>query len=94
MGFRAVLTPKSLKRYLCSLVEHLKLNIECKPAEMSRGTLIWVISEDDIGISKCYLQLAFIDTEDIAKAWALELLEEARHTRQDLLEQVHRRTQH
>jgi len=94
MGFQVVLTPKSLKRYLCSLIEHFKLDIECKPAEMSGRSLIGVISEDEIGISECDLELAFIDTEDIAKAWALELLKEAGHARQDLLEQVQRRTQH
>lgn len=74
MGSQVVLTPKSLKKYLCSLIEHFELDIECEPAEMSRGALVGMISEDEIGISQCDLEFAFIDTEDIAKAGALELL--------------------
>jgi len=94
MVFQAVPTPKSLKMYLSSLVEHFELDIKRESAEMGRSALVWVISENDIGIGECYLQLTFIDTEDIAEAWALELLEEASHARQDLLEEVQRRTQH
>lgn len=94
MEFQVVPTPKSLKGYLRSLIQHFKLDIEGEPAEMSGGTLIGMISEDEIGISECDLQLAFIDTEDIAKAGTLKLLKEAAHARQDLLEQVQRRTQH
>lgn len=94
MVFQAVPTPKSLKMYLSSLVEHFELDVKGEAAEMGRSALIGVIGENDIGIGECYLQLTFIDTEDIAEAWALELLEEAGHTRQDLLEEVQRRTQH
>jgi hypothetical protein len=70
MVFRVVLTPKSLRKYLSSLIEHFELDIEGEAAEMSGCALIGMISEDDIGISECYLELTFIDTEDIAKAWA------------------------
>ena len=94
MVIQVVLTPKSLKMYLSSLIKHFELNIKREAAEMGRSTLVGMIGENDIGISECYLQLTFIDTEDIAKAWALELLKEAGHTRQDLLEEVQRRTQH
>ena len=94
MVIQVVLTPKSLQMYLSSLIKHFELNIKREAAEMGRSTLVGMIGENDIGISECYLQLTFIDTEDIAKAWALELLKEAGHTRQDLLEEVQRRTQH
>jgi hypothetical protein len=37
---------------------------------MSGRSLVGMIGENDIGISECHLELTFIDTEDIAKAWA------------------------
>lgn len=62
-----------------SVVQDLKLGVECKGTKVGGLSKVEGIRQDYIMISECELNIVLVDAEDIAETRAVQLLEEHIH---------------